>query len=179
MKHGTIRLSPVGVLCVVLVATYAPAQENLWEAYKEAADESYQQGNYAEAEKQWLAALQEAENFGPEDPRLATSLNNLAVLYRAQAKYAEAEPLYQRALAIQEKVLGPEHPDVANSLNNLAFLYGAQGKYAEAEPLYQRSLAIWEKALGPEHPQGGYLDQSPQLNFFWGISGYAGTDATC
>ena len=28
------------------------------------------------------------------------SLNNLAALYQAQGKYAEAEPLYQRALAI-------------------------------------------------------------------------------
>ena len=73
---------------------------------------------------------------------MATSLNNLAGLYQAQGKYAEAEPLYQRALAIREKALGPEHPDVANSLNNLAVLYRAQGKYAEAEPLYQRALAI-------------------------------------
>jgi len=40
-----------------------------------------------------------------------------------QGKYAEAEPLYQRALAISEKTLGPEHPQVATSLNNLALLY--------------------------------------------------------
>ncbi len=36
----------------------------------------------------------------------ATSLNNLAELYRAQGKYEQAEPLYQRALAIRE---GPIH----------------------------------------------------------------------
>ncbi len=80
------------------------------------------------------------------------SLNNLAALYHDQGKYAEAEPLYKRSLAIWEKALGPEHPDVATSLNNLAGLYQAQGKYAEGEPLYKRSLAIWEKVLGPEHP---------------------------
>ena len=83
---------------------------------------------------------------------MATSLNNLAVLYRAQGRYAEAEPLYKRSLAIDEKALGPEHPDVGTALNNLAGLYQAQGRYAEAEPLVQRSLAIREKALGPEHP---------------------------
>ncbi len=66
--------------------------------------------------------------------------------------YSEAEPLYQRSVAILEKALGPEHPDVAASLNNLAGLYKVQGHYAEAEPLYKRSLAINEKALGPEHP---------------------------
>ena len=83
---------------------------------------------------------------------MATSLNNLAVLYRNQGKYAEAEPLYQRSLAIWEKALGKDHPDVATSLNNLAVLYHNQGKYAEAEPLYQRSLAIKEKALGKTIP---------------------------
>ena len=83
---------------------------------------------------------------------MATSLNNLALLYQAQGKDAEAEPLYHRSLAIREKALGPEHPQVAIGLNNLAFLYHAQGKYAEAEPLFKRALAIWEKAHGPEHP---------------------------
>ena len=68
-----------------------------------------------------------------------------------QGRYAEAEPLYKRALAIREKALGPDHPDVAG-LNNLAELYDKQGRYAEAEPLYKRALAIDEKALGPDHP---------------------------
>ena len=58
--------------------------------------------------------------LGPDHPEVATSLNNLAVLYSAQGKYAEAEPLYKRSLAIHEKALGPDHPDVAISLNNLA-----------------------------------------------------------
>ena len=43
-----------------------------------------------------------------------------ALLYRVPGRYAEAEPLYQRALAIWEKALGPDHPEVATSLNNLA-----------------------------------------------------------
>ncbi len=51
------------------------------------------------------------------------SLNNLADLYQKQGRYADAEPLYKRALAIREKALGPNHPDVASSLNNLAELY--------------------------------------------------------
>ncbi len=83
---------------------------------------------------------------------IADSLNSLAQTYDDQGKYAEAEPLYQRALAIREKTLSAEHSDVAASLNNLAALYRAQGRYGEAEPLYQRSLAIFEKALGAEHP---------------------------
>ena len=146
-----IRLSLVGVLCVMRVSTHALTQDNLWETYIRAGIEAYQQGNYAEAEKQLLAALQKAEKFVPEAPRLVRNLNSLATLYIKLGNYAEAVTFIRRSLVIQEKVPGPEHPNLATSLNNLATLYRFQGKYAEAEPLYIRSLAIREKALGVEH----------------------------
>jgi len=41
---------------------------------------------------------------------VAASLNNLAVLYRAQGRNNDAEPLLRRALAIREKILGPTPP---------------------------------------------------------------------
>ena len=88
----------------------------------------------------------------PDHPGTATILNNLALLYDNQGAYAKAEPLYLRALAINEKVLGPDHPGTATSLNNLALLYDNQGAYAKAEPLYLRAKAIREKVLGPDHP---------------------------
>ncbi|CAN0382120.1 unnamed protein product [Ectocarpus sp. 8 AP-2014] len=53
---------------------------------------------------------------------VATSYCSVGFLFDIQGKYAEAEPLYERLQAIQEKVLGPEHPDVATSLNNRAGL---------------------------------------------------------
>jgi tetratricopeptide (TPR) repeat protein len=87
-------------------------------------------------------ALQGATLFallGAKHPDTASSLNNLAVLYKSQGKYAEAEPLYERALEIRERVLGAEHPDTTTSLNNLAVLYKSQGKYREAEPLFERA----------------------------------------
>jgi tetratricopeptide (TPR) repeat protein len=90
--------------------------------------------------------------LGPDHPDTATSLNNLAALYRVQGQYDAAAPLYSSALAIREKALGPDHPDTAISLNNLAGLYDAQGRYDAAAPLYSSALAITEKALGPDHP---------------------------
>jgi tetratricopeptide (TPR) repeat protein len=127
----------------------------------------YEAGRYAQAEPYAKEALERAEDLyvaeggtldffagflGLASPGLGTSLNNLAMIYEKQGRYAEAEPLLTRALAIQEKALGPDHPDVADSLNNLATLYAEQGRYAEAEQLYKRALAIREAALGPDHP---------------------------
>ncbi len=123
-----------------------------WENYVIAGGKAHDKGNYPEAEKHIAAAVKEAEGFGPQDPRLAASLLGLGELYLHRRRYAEAESLLKRGLAIREKALGPEHPDMAGSLNNLAALYDDQGKYAEAEPLVKRVLAIFENALGPEHP---------------------------
>ncbi len=135
----------VGLVCLALWPAHASAQGGLWETYMAAATKAYQQGNYPEAEKQFGAALKEAEGFGPQDPRLAGSLNDLANLYRAQGKYAEAELLVKRSLAIWEKILPPDDLSVAPGLNLLGVLDFRQGKYAEAESLLKRSLTIWEK----------------------------------
>jgi len=101
------------------------------------AKETNQQDRYADAEKSLQAALKEAERFRPQDPRLATNLNNLALIYYIRGRYSEAEPLFKRSVAIMEKVVGPEHLDVATTLN--------QGKSAEAEPFLARAQAIREK----------------------------------
>ena len=47
----------------------------------------------------------------PDHPNLATGLTGLAILYKAQGRYAEAEPLFKRALAIRDEgCRGPATP---------------------------------------------------------------------
>jgi tetratricopeptide (TPR) repeat protein len=76
--------------------------------------ELYRAGRYDEAIPLATEVLQIRETaLGPDHPDVATSLNNLAALYRAQGNYGAAEPLFQRALRILETALGPDHPDVA------------------------------------------------------------------
>ena len=82
----------------------------------------------------------------------ARIFNHLAVLLYAKARYAEAEPLYRRALAIEEASLGSDHLIVAASLNNLASLLYSTSRFGEAESCYQRALAIDEASTGPDHP---------------------------
>ncbi len=76
---------------------------------------------------------------------MAKSLNNLALLYDDQGKYAEAEPLYKRSLAIRENALGSQHPDVAESLENYAALLRETGRGAEATKMKARAKAIRAK----------------------------------
>ena len=75
----------------------------------------------------------------------AVRLTNLALLLQATNRLADAEPLYRRALAINEKSNGPDHPIVAKSLNNLGILRWEAGRpeandsFRQAE-LRQRAL---------------------------------------
>src|SRR3989440_2742125 len=94
------------------------------------------------------AALEKAAHVfeqGGNQVDYSAALNNLAELYRAQGNYAQAEALYQRALAMREQVLGPRHPDTASSLNNLASLLYTQSNYKQAEALSQRELSKTER----------------------------------
>jgi tetratricopeptide (TPR) repeat protein len=99
-----------------------------------------------------LVAGDEALPAGAE-AQCALLLNELAS-YRtwALAAYAQARPLFERGLAIRERVLGPEHVETAGSLNDLGILLCNQGHLGEARAMAERALAIREKSLGPEHP---------------------------
>src|SRR5262245_27991180 len=108
-------------------------------------------GDYLGAQGRYSQALDQIQQSGYRGIE-ADCFGRLGKAYRLQGKYAEAEPLFQRALDIREKAFGPEHPDTATSLNSLAVLYNLQERHAEAEPLLHRVLAISEEALGPEHP---------------------------
>ncbi|MGO9024609.1 MAG: tetratricopeptide repeat protein [Beijerinckiaceae bacterium] len=109
---------------------------------------------HAEAEPLYRRAIEIDENtFGPDHPRIATHLGNLALTLKETNRAAEAEPLMRRALAIDEEEFGPDHPSVATALSNLAALLCATNRLAEAEPLMRRALAIDEKSFGLDHSQ--------------------------
>jgi len=68
-------------------------------------------------------------------------LDNLAGLYRATDRYAEAEPLIKRVLAIQEKELPVHHPHLRTTLRNYALLLDELGRSDEAAQLRTRAEA--------------------------------------
>ena len=99
-------------------------QEGLYEQLRQAVSQLYQAGKYEQAIPLAEQALTLAKKmYGEEHPAVATSLNNLGLLYSSMGRYEEAERYYEQALAIFKRLLGEEHPHVATSLNNLAGLY--------------------------------------------------------
>jgi hypothetical protein len=95
-----------------------------------------------------------AQTSGPEHRDVARSYAFLAGRYAWLGEDAEAERLYQRALAIQAKALGPEHPDMAGMLEDYASLLRRGGRQTEADGLAAHARAIRAKAeAAPGTPQ--------------------------
>ena len=98
-----------------------------WNNQGSAAFASFQ---YHDAEANFRKAVAIVDQSPQADSaQRATIYSNLAAVYRSEARYTEAEPLYQRALDCA-------HGDAALSrspLRGLALLYSSQGKLVEAE----------------------------------------------
>jgi tetratricopeptide (TPR) repeat protein/CHAT domain-containing protein len=99
-----------------------------------------------------VVTIQE-QTLGKDHPHYATSLNNLANLYRAMGDYPKALPLLEEARTIRKKALGEDHPAYASSLNSLANLYQVTGAYPKALPLYEQARDLCKKCLGEDDPR--------------------------
>ncbi len=139
----------------------------VWQVHTEAGDEAMARGDVVEAERHYLAALQEAQRLKvasprepdkmvAQDPAVVASLNKLGLFYLHTANYEQADTWLSQALVVSQKNLGPEHPYVAVTLQNRAKLCRAQGNLTEAESLLRKALVIDERALGSAHPKLGY-----------------------
>jgi tetratricopeptide (TPR) repeat protein len=132
------------------------------------------QGQKAEAERQYLRALEMIEEgAGPKPPgssmiqSVGFNLSNLTNLYREENRLRDMEPIIGRVLEIQEKYLRPQDPAIARTLESFAGVYQQEGdllaknengsdataKYNEAKLLFARALDIQEANLGNDHPQ--------------------------
>jgi CHAT domain-containing protein/Tfp pilus assembly protein PilF len=137
----------VATLAAVLLIWSAPlATAQSYRTTINQAFEYLKAAKYPEGLAQAQRAVSIAERGGATQKDLAYALIMLANFYSIQGRYADAEPIYKRALAINEKVSGVKSPELANTLGNLGSFYEQQGRYAEAEALWKRALAINEVA---------------------------------
>ncbi|MGH9550973.1 MAG: tetratricopeptide repeat protein, partial [Terriglobales bacterium] len=128
-----------------------------WEQYKKSAEASALEGKLDQSELHWLAAMEEAKDFGTGDERYHETLDGLAdILYR-QKKYQDAEPLVRSVLMAKcfadEAAPGSEQKSVGMLSHKLAVILHQQKKMVDAETAYKRALELLTKTLGSDHPQ--------------------------
>jgi tetratricopeptide (TPR) repeat protein len=113
---------------------------------------SMSQGRGAEAELFFRQALAlSAKNPRPDFREISQGLLPLAMLYKSQGRFVEAEPLVKRAIERSEKLGGTSAAHVS-SLVELASLQEEQKRYDEAEKLRQRILDLTRKMKTLEKP---------------------------
>jgi tetratricopeptide (TPR) repeat protein len=84
---------------------------------------------------------------------LPNLLEDLGRMYQEEQRYAEAESVFKRALALCDKAAGPKnHGQVGESpLYRLLDLYREIGRLSDIEPFFVRMLELQQEYLGPEH----------------------------
>src|SRR5262249_11236812 len=111
MRRVVACCAPIGLALIISAAAclcaLAVRAQSAPEAPCDRVLELYRQGKYAEAvpiAERYVEMLKSRRSTMA--PQYATAIDTLAALYRAQGRYAEAEPLYKQALAIDERALG-------------------------------------------------------------------------
>lgn len=146
------RYMPHVEVCAAFIEQWQITTPEAGQLLHEAASYLHERTMYKSAEHFYKRALHIRETlYGKDHPDVATTLNDLAWLYRTNGRYSEAESHFQRALTIRENAFGPEHPDVATTLNDLAWLYYNLGHYQHAEQLHLRALDIRKKTQPPDN----------------------------
>ena len=86
---------------------------------------------------------------------LCLHLQDLGNTLRARGRLAEAEALFDEALAWLDGQLGPQHPRAAGVRFDLAMLRLRQGRLEDARALLEHAIASYSQALGADHRRAG------------------------
>ena len=109
--------------------------------------------SYEKAIEYYSLYIQENEAKG-QDANLATSYNNIGIVYKSQGEYTKALRYYLKSLDNRKSVYGGDnHPVIAASYNNIGDAYYSQGEYTKALEYYLKSLDIRKSVYeGDNHP---------------------------
>jgi len=120
---------------------FAKKEPGNWDEALQWAGQASSHGDYARAEDYLNVAMRMAESNNPNDIKVATTASYLANVDVKDRKFGEAERLYKRALAIDEKQLPANNPDVAEIRRDLADVLRREGNGQEAAKLVGKGVA--------------------------------------
>src|SRR5262245_66270554 len=80
-------------------------------------------------------------------------MSQLARVYAAQHRYAEALALHHETLALRKAKLGPDHPETVLSMDDVAHCLHALDRHQDALELRAETLPLMRKKLGIDHPE--------------------------
>ncbi|MBU6451710.1 MAG: tetratricopeptide repeat protein [Cyanobacteria bacterium REEB67] len=97
-----------------------------------------------------VVLLNQEKLFGANSPKLAVTLNNLAMTYSKRKQYVEAEPYLKRSLQVTEAGKPQDIAGAADASANLAGLYAHMGNKQAAENYYRKAIEF-SKSINYRH----------------------------
>lgn len=121
-----------------------------WRAHIQEARALWKRLDVAGAERELQLAIEDATHFGKNSAPMATSLLNLAQLYRRAGRFAEAVPLLERASEVLEENAGPNNKVTLLAMLDLASTRYEIGEVERAASGFDDVLERLERAEGAQ-----------------------------
>ena len=117
-------------------------------------DPSEARGNNITAREILDKASQQIDTGLASDPQTQAELMDvMGDVYGSLGLYPRSQPLLERALDIDRRILGPRNPETLSSMADVAGLLEDEGHYPEAEKLARETVETCRQVLGRENPQ--------------------------
>ena len=97
------------------------------------------------------ALVIDEQNYGPNHPVIAQSLNNLGNAWRDLGDACQALSYYKQSLGIYVQLYDQGHPAIAQTLNNLGDAYRALGNDTKALEYYKQALQRYQTLYEEGH----------------------------
>jgi tetratricopeptide (TPR) repeat protein len=118
----------------------------------------FESGRYKEAEEQLQQSVKLAEVDAVDKkpngtPILAEALEQIALVYQANGKYADAESVCKRGMRMLRDSIGMHRPQFIFAANNLMSIYSDQHRFFKVDSLVK---AIWQREnsiFRADHPE--------------------------
>src|SRR5215467_12628981 len=110
---------------------------------------AFEEKRYADAERLFVASIEDAKGQGLTNTKVAIVLNDLGLTYQRMGRPTEAESNFKeaRALLQSEQQAGRELIIV---VTNLGTLYSGTGQFARSGECFDQSLKLAKKLLSPD-----------------------------
>ncbi len=107
-------------------------------------------GDWAKALECHTEALRiRRKALGDGHSDVATSLNNIGLIYNAKGEHAQALASFEESLRIKRIALGPDHHAVATTLCNIGSVYQVRRRQLAAEQADKIAAGHGRPAEGP------------------------------
>lgn len=128
-------------------------QQSTANIYSALGNQQLQMGNLKESlEFHQKAFSIRIEIFGEKNTKIASSYQQIALVYQNEGNLEKAQELFEKSLDIRLKIFGLKHPATATVMNLLGSVYEEKGLLDLAYDKKKKALEIRQETIGEEHP---------------------------